>query len=114
MSFLQAGTELVKVPSTVLITLDSPIVQDEPRLKSTVNNPGITVQGIIATALTLNMNESNGKGFYSEWRATWPTLKDFQEYMPLFWNTRAQKLLPSGTKGLNFTDIPLSSYTYHL
>jgi hypothetical protein len=59
----------------------------------------VSVQGTVAAGLTLNQSKAGGQELYTEWRATWPTIEDFKEGMPMFWSEKARELLPAGSKG---------------
>lgn len=63
----------MKVPLTALLTTDL-IPQDYKEVQL-----GITVHGLLASYLTSNAN------CYAEWQATWPSMKELEESMPILW-----------------------------
>ena len=50
---------------------------------------GITVHGLLASFLAFGDVETLQ---YSPWMASWPSLQDFQESMPILWLERLQRL----------------------
>ena len=55
---------------------------------------GITVHGLIASFLAFSNSKNS---CYGPWAATWPSLKDFKESMPLLWSCKlSQMLSPDG------------------
>lgn len=63
----------MNVPLSALLTTDL-IPQDYKK-----NHAGITVHGLLASYMT------SRKNCYAEWRATWPSMEEFQESMPILW-----------------------------
>jgi len=88
----QKDKALVSIPAAALITHDTPFVRDAKLPKD------MTVYGAVAAALTLN--HGSEYRWYRLWQDTWPTRKDFEESMPLCWNTAQQGLLPATAQDL--------------
>ena len=87
----QAREVLVHVPLSVLLTTDS--VPDAFK----EDHKGITVHGLLASFLATH------KTLLNEWRATWPSTKDFAISMPICWRP-----LPEGRRQF---DKPVSEST---
>lgn len=94
---------MVYVPSAALLTVDSPIVR---RLKLPHS---CTVHGRLAAALTAIFKTPNSE--LEPWRATWPSVRDFQQSMPLLWDDQLREILPWRTKG---TPSPVHSGDQHV
>ncbi|KAL8994906.1 MAG: hypothetical protein Q9169_005242 [Polycauliona sp. 2 TL-2023] len=76
---LNAGEELVNVPFSALVTINSvpPAFRKKHRQ--------ITTQGLLASFLASGDVE---KSTYAPWAATWPSLADFRDAMPICWRQR--------------------------
>ena len=74
---LRNGEDIVKVPTSCLLTTDS-----IPQSFKDVNKD-LTVHGLLAAFISsgVNVNEP----FHAAWRKTWPLTLDFQRSMPLLW-----------------------------
>lgn len=58
---------------------------------------GITVHGLLASFLAFGGSKTS---YYGPWAATWPSLKEFKESMPLLWSGKlSQMLCPDGKSG---------------
>ncbi len=53
---------------------------------------GITVHGLLASFLAFGGAETS---FYLPWKATWPSLQDFQQMMPILWPKLLQEPIDS-------------------
>ena len=55
---------------------------------------GITVHGLLASFLAFGGSKNS---YYGPWAATWPSLKEFEESMPLLWSGKLSQMLgPDG------------------
>ena len=66
----------MKVPASALLTVDS-VPDDFAAL-----HKGITVHGLLASFLAFGGVETS---HYAPWKASWPSLQDFQKSMPILW-----------------------------
>ncbi|CAF9931011.1 MAG: hypothetical protein HETSPECPRED_007771 [Heterodermia speciosa] len=73
---IEAGEELVNVPTSTLLTEDSL----PANLKSKFEN--LSIHGLLASFLASDYPQLKQ---YKEWAATWPTPNDFRECMPMLW-----------------------------
>ena len=73
---MQAGTDLLRVPSSALLTANT-IPKDFRSY-----HPKITVHGLLASFLAFG-GESTTE--FAPWTSTWPSLDDFRDSMPLLW-----------------------------
>lgn len=64
------------MPASALLTTDS-----IPEHFKTLHK-SITVHGLLASFLAFGGRETS---YYLPWKATWPSLQDFQESMPILW-----------------------------
>ena len=64
------------MPLSALLTFDSipPSSRD--------SHKGITVHGLLASFIAFGRSQSS---FLESWKASWPSLQDFQELMPMLW-----------------------------
>jgi hypothetical protein len=88
----QAKVDVVKLPASSLITIDSPFAQDMriPR--------DLTVHCTLAMAWTLNSIAGELRQFL-EWEATWPSMEDITQSVPLFWDAKVCSYLTPSLKG---------------
>ncbi len=76
---IQAGEEIVEVPFSVLLTIDS-----VPASLRDLHE-GISVHGLLASFLAFGDPEDLHP--YDPWTATWPSLQDLEQSMPILWPT---------------------------
>ncbi|KJF60315.1 uncharacterized protein CIMG_00433 [Coccidioides immitis RS] len=74
---IDAGETIVSVPTSSLLTLDK--IPSTFREKFQGDTP---VQGIFAAYLAC---DDDARSRYAPWRATWPTMRDFEDSIPLLW-----------------------------
>jgi len=74
---LQAGEELVTVPSSALLTTDS-----IPAAFKALQGD-ITAHGLLASFLAFDNPKDLSQ--YASWIATWPSPQDFADSMPIMW-----------------------------
>jgi hypothetical protein len=86
----QAGEELVKVPFSVLLTIDS-----VPASLRDLHD-GISVHGLLASFLAFGDPENLHP--YGPWTATWPSLEDLEESMPILWPTTMAETIFSSSQ----------------
>ena len=60
---------------------------------------GITVHGLLASFLAFGGNDAS---FYAPWRATWPSMRDFEACMPLLWPKLLREPLDNGREILPY------------
>ena len=82
---------LCHVPASVLLTINT-IPDDFKTL-----HQGITVHGLLASFLAFGVPDPS---FYSPWKNSWPSMKDFEESMPILWpNSVREPLKPLNDDG---------------
>ncbi|KAI9833281.1 MAG: hypothetical protein M1819_003675 [Sarea resinae] len=91
---IEEGEHLVFVPVKALLSINGVDKETKEAL------PDITVHGLLATYLTLQATGASKSTFRTEWRAVWPSRKDFRESMPFMWPASLQALLPPAAKDL--------------
>ncbi|KAI1919193.1 hypothetical protein LOZ66_002709 [Ophidiomyces ophidiicola] len=72
-----AGETIVSVPTSALLTLDTVPVAFKNRFPA--NTP---VQCLFAAYLAY---DGEARSRYASWKATWPTMENFEESIPLLW-----------------------------
>lgn len=88
---MQKDEELVRVPIEALLTANSVPKDFHNR------HPSISVHGILASYLAFGGMSAHE---YDPWRATWPSIKDFEESMPIHWPQHCQDALPYDAKSV--------------
>ncbi|KAI9879918.1 MAG: hypothetical protein M1830_006585 [Pleopsidium flavum] len=82
---IQVGEELIKVPSSALLTTSS-----IPAPFRALHG-AITTHGLLASFLAFGHPEHLSQ--YAPWMATWPSPKDFAGSMPIMWSRSVTKTL---------------------
>lgn len=99
----QAGEELVRVPASALLTIES----ISPEFRDLHSCKGLTVHGLLASFLAFGADQMLP---YAPWKATWPSLADFQGSMPILWPLELRESLlcrrRDGTSTANFFPLP--------
>ena len=79
------------MPASALLTVNS-----IPRRFRALHE-GITVHGLLSSFLAFSGSK---KSYYDPWAATWPSLTEFKESMPLLWSGKLSQMLdPDGKSG---------------
>jgi len=86
----QAGEELVKVPFSVLLTIDS-----VPASLRDLHD-GISVHGLLASFLAFGVPEDFDP--YGPWTATWPSFEDLEGSIPILWPTTMTETTSSSSQ----------------
>lgn len=87
-------------PASVLITASSASAEVRRKLGR------ITVHGLLAAMLALDAQGPDPS--WQEWRVVWPSREDFNNTIPLLWESHWQELLPPGAKGKRPVSVMLS------
>lgn len=87
---------LVNVPASALLTIDS-----IPRDFRILHN-GITVHGLLASFLAFGSNELD---FLKPWIQTWPSRRELENSMPLFWSTKFRAMESSPASGASKRNV---------
>ncbi|KAK3172786.1 hypothetical protein OEA41_006111 [Lepraria neglecta] len=92
---IEAGEELVNVPASALLTVNS-IPEDFKTL-----HKDITIHGLLASFLAFSGVQTS---LYGPWKATWPSVQEFEESMPILWPAHLRKPLDCNGEPTNATE----------
>ena len=87
------------MPASALLSLKS--VPDSFREK----HAAITIHGLLASFLAFDADESRNDG---PWKASWPSMNDFESSMPLLWPLCVRGCLPANKPAHESKCFPLS------